>query len=82
VAEAGTVHHLSLGEIRDSIAELGFEPRQRSVQYELFDAKHEAQAIEANHRRYGEIRAAQQQRGVTRASTLVPLSIVAGDSTA
>lgn len=82
VAEAGTVHHLSLDEIRGAIAELGFEPRQRNVRYELIDVKHEAQAIEANHRRYGEIRAAQQQRGVVRASTLVPLSIVAGDSTA
>jgi cyclic dehypoxanthinyl futalosine synthase len=82
VAEAGTVHHLSLDEIRGAISELGFIPRQRNVRYELMDTDRERQAIVANHRRYAEIRAAQQQRGVVRASTLVPLSIVAGDSTA
>jgi len=82
VAEAGTVHHLSLDEIRGAILELGFEPRQRNVRYELMDAEHEHKTIEANHHRYEEIRAAQRQRGVARASTLVPLSIVAGDSTA
>ena len=38
VAEAGTVHHLSLDEIRGAIAELGFEPRQRNVFYELIDS--------------------------------------------
>ena len=37
VAEAGTVHHLSLQQIRDSISELGFTPRQRNVFYELID---------------------------------------------
>ena len=37
VAEAGTVHYLSLEEIRDSIRELGFVPRQRNVFYELID---------------------------------------------
>jgi cyclic dehypoxanthinyl futalosine synthase len=35
VAEAGTVHHLTLDQIRNSIAELGFTPRQRNVFYEL-----------------------------------------------
>jgi cyclic dehypoxanthinyl futalosine synthase len=35
VAEAGTVHHLSLAEIRGAIAELGYTPRQRNVFYEL-----------------------------------------------
>jgi cyclic dehypoxanthinyl futalosine synthase len=35
VAEAGTVHHLTLEEIRASIAELGYIPRQRNVHYEL-----------------------------------------------
>jgi cyclic dehypoxanthinyl futalosine synthase len=35
VAEAGTVHHLSLEEIRSAISELGFVPRQRNVFYEL-----------------------------------------------
>jgi cyclic dehypoxanthinyl futalosine synthase len=82
VAEAGTVHHLSLDEIRGAISELGFEPRQRNVRYELIDAEHERRAIEANHRRYKEIRELQRQKGVARTSTLVPLSIVVGDSTA
>ena len=38
VAQAGTVHHLSLDEIRGAISELGYEPRQRNVHYQLFDA--------------------------------------------
>ena len=38
VAEAGTVHHLSLDEIRGAISELGYEPRQRNVHYRLFDS--------------------------------------------
>lgn len=42
VAEAGTVYHLSLDEIRGAIAELGFEPRQRNVFYELIDSPVEA----------------------------------------
>lgn len=37
VAEAGTVHFLTLEEIRNSIAELGYEPRQRNVFYELIE---------------------------------------------
>jgi cyclic dehypoxanthinyl futalosine synthase len=37
VAEAGTVYHLSLDEIRSAIQELGYEPRQRNVFYELID---------------------------------------------
>jgi cyclic dehypoxanthinyl futalosine synthase len=82
VAEAGTVHHLSLEEIRGAIAELGFEPRQRNVHYQLLSKEHEQQALESNRQRYEAIRAAQRQRGVARASTLVPLSIVSGDSTA
>jgi cyclic dehypoxanthinyl futalosine synthase len=82
VAEAGTVHHLSLDEIRGAISELGFEPRQRNVRYELLDWAHERRAIESNHRRYEGIVAAQGQRRMVRASTLVPLTIVAGDSTA
>lgn len=51
VAEAGTVHFLTLAQIRDSIAELGYVPRQRNVFYELFDEARENQAIEANLRR-------------------------------
>ncbi len=37
VAEAGTVHFLTLDEIRAAIRELGFTPRQRNVRYELID---------------------------------------------
>ena len=37
VAEAGTVHHLTLDEIRGAISELGYVPRQRNVFYELID---------------------------------------------
>jgi cyclic dehypoxanthinyl futalosine synthase len=37
VAEAGTVHQLSLEEIRSAISELGYVPRQRNVFYELID---------------------------------------------
>ncbi len=37
VAEAGTVHYLTLEQIRDAIRELGYVPRQRNVFYELID---------------------------------------------
>ena len=37
VAQAGTVHYLTLDDIRGAIAELGYEPRQRNVFYELVD---------------------------------------------
>jgi cyclic dehypoxanthinyl futalosine synthase len=37
VASAGTVHHLSLEQIRASIREAGWEPRQRNVFYQLID---------------------------------------------
>jgi cyclic dehypoxanthinyl futalosine synthase len=37
VSSAGTVHHLSLEEIRRAIREAGYEPRQRNVFYELID---------------------------------------------
>jgi len=37
VAEAGTVHHLTLDQIRTAIADLGYQPRQRNVFYELID---------------------------------------------
>ncbi|HUG91395.1 MAG TPA: cyclic dehypoxanthinyl futalosine synthase [Planctomycetaceae bacterium] len=39
VAQAGTVHHLSLETIRRSIEELGYVPRQRNVFYEFIDAR-------------------------------------------
>ena len=82
VAEAGTVHHLSLDEIRGAISELGYEPRQRNVHYQLFDAAREQAAIEANHAQYEKIRAAQTERKAAVRPNLVPLSIVRGDSTA
>ncbi len=82
VAEAGTVHHLSLDEIRGAIAELGYTPRQRNVHYQLFDEAHEKFAIDANHAQYTQIRAAQQKRGSNRTENLVPLTVVAGDNTA
>jgi cyclic dehypoxanthinyl futalosine synthase len=37
VASAGTVHHLTLEEIKRSIRDLGYSPRQRNVFYELID---------------------------------------------
>ena len=48
VAEAGTVHYLTLDQIRDSIEELGFQPRQRNVHYELMDQELERKAVLAN----------------------------------
>jgi cyclic dehypoxanthinyl futalosine synthase len=51
VAEAGTVHYLTLDQIRDAISELGFTPRQRNVRYELLDVQRELFAVEANRRR-------------------------------
>ena len=48
VAEAGTVHYLTLDQIRSSIEELGFVPRQRNVFYDLLPAELEAKAIESN----------------------------------
>jgi hypothetical protein len=54
VAEAGTVHYLTLDEIRAAIEELGFTPRQRNVFYELMNGDHERRAIEANRNRAAE----------------------------
>ncbi len=48
VAEAGTVHCLTLDQIRGAISELGFIPRQRNVRYELVDEQREQFAIDAN----------------------------------
>ncbi len=48
VAEAGTVHFLTLSQIRAAIEELGFTPRQRNVFYELVGYEQEQRAIEAN----------------------------------
>jgi cyclic dehypoxanthinyl futalosine synthase len=51
VAEAGTVHFLTLDQMRNSISELGYTPRQRNVHYELFDLEHESRAVAANRRK-------------------------------
>ena len=48
VAEAGTVHFMSLRQIRESIEELGFQPRQRDVFYNLVEEDLEQKAIQAN----------------------------------
>jgi cyclic dehypoxanthinyl futalosine synthase len=47
VASAGTVHYLTLEQIRDCIRELGYVPRQRNVFYELIDSPPEAVATAA-----------------------------------
>ncbi|MDG2222867.1 MAG: cyclic dehypoxanthinyl futalosine synthase [Rubripirellula sp.] len=51
VAEAGTVHYLSLGQIREAIKELGYEPRQRDVFYNLVSPELEQKAITADQSR-------------------------------
>lgn len=48
VAEAGTVHYLTLDQMRGAISELGFTPRQRNVHYQLMDPAVEQRAVEAN----------------------------------
>ena len=50
VAEAGTVHHLTLEQIRDSISELGYTPRQRNVHYELIDEAAEVESLHPHSR--------------------------------
>ena len=37
VSAAGTVHHLTLDEMKSAISELGWIPRRRNVFYELFE---------------------------------------------
>lgn len=56
VAEAGTVHYLTLDEIRDSISDLGFVPRQRNVHYQLMSEEVESFAVEANRKRIAELK--------------------------
>jgi cyclic dehypoxanthinyl futalosine synthase len=51
VAEAGTVHYLTLAQIRDAIQELGYIPRQRNVFYELVGQEQEQAAVRANRSR-------------------------------
>ena len=91
VAEAGTVHYLTLDEIRAAIEELGYMPRQRNVFYQLFDENREQTAVIANRKRQKQIRAAAQLVSPGPKSTgeisnenlpIVPLSIVSGDGTA
>ena len=48
VAEAGTVHFMSLHQIREAIEELGYLPRQRDVFYNLVSDELEQKAIDAN----------------------------------
>ncbi|TWT76366.1 Aminodeoxyfutalosine synthase [Planctomycetes bacterium CA13] len=48
VAEAGTVHFLTLDQIREAIEESGYEARQRNVRYELVSHEQERKAIDAN----------------------------------
>lgn len=50
VAEAGTVHFLTLDQIRAAITELGFVPRQRDVHYNLVSLEAEEFAVQANRR--------------------------------
>ena len=48
VAEAGTVHYLTLDQMRDAISSLGFTPRQRNVHYDLLEEVHMEKAVSAN----------------------------------
>lgn len=59
VAEAGTVHYLTLDEMRAAISNIGFEPRQRNVHYQLADRDQENKAVEANKNWVNESRRAQ-----------------------
>jgi cyclic dehypoxanthinyl futalosine synthase len=51
VAEAGTVHFLTLDQMRGAIEEYGYEARQRDVNYDLVDESLEKRAIQANRTR-------------------------------
>jgi cyclic dehypoxanthinyl futalosine synthase len=54
VAAAGTVHHLTLEQIKRAIRELGFEPRQRNVFYQLV-AEQPITSLAATHPLSGKI---------------------------
>ncbi len=41
VASAGTVHYLTLEQIKAAIREAGYVPRQRNVFYEYIDHRHD-----------------------------------------
>jgi len=47
VSAAGTVHHLTLDEMKSAISDLGWIPRRRNVFYELFEDEPPAPAIDA-----------------------------------
>ena len=47
VSSAGTVHHLTLEQIKRAIREVGYIPRQRNVFYEYIDAEPEPAALAA-----------------------------------
>jgi cyclic dehypoxanthinyl futalosine synthase len=51
VAEAGTVHFLTLDQMRGAIEEYGFEARQRDVFYRLVDPVLQEKAIQANRKK-------------------------------
>ena len=51
VALAGTSYHLTLEQIRNAIAELGFQPRQRNVFYELVENETTLRVPENRHNR-------------------------------
>jgi cyclic dehypoxanthinyl futalosine synthase len=51
VAQAGTVHYLTLDQMRGAIEELGYAARQRDVFYNLVPEDLEQYAIKANRRR-------------------------------
>jgi cyclic dehypoxanthinyl futalosine synthase len=53
VSAAGTVHHLTLEQIRSAISELGWIPRRRNVFYELFEDEPTPAADEARERARG-----------------------------
>jgi cyclic dehypoxanthinyl futalosine synthase len=90
VAEAGTVHYLTLDEIRGAIEEIGYQPRQRDVFYRLFDEHRQQIAIDANRARHVQLRTAQTvaksrlpaQAMATESAPLISLSVVSGDGTA
>ena len=55
VAEAGTVHFLTLDQMRGAIEEYGYEARQRDVNYDLVDESLEKRAIQANRTRDAQV---------------------------
>lgn len=56
VAEAGTVHFLTLDEIREAIEDLGYQARQRNVHYELMSEEVAEFAVRANRKRVEELK--------------------------